>query len=494
MALILGLDIGHGTIRGALLRTAFRKTEVLRYLQIPMTQTTDQASRAIELADALQGMLRAIDLTPDTIISALAGNHVSLKIIQLPIAAIKHISEVLPLELESVVPFPIEDVVIDYQIIHTSNNQVTLLVAAALRSRITEHLKFLSDSGINPYELAAGAVALEGLAKVIPALQKEGPFLIADIDDYQTDICILQDGMCKSAQTLSIGIAMLPNKAEHLWRGFQRSIASFRAKGAPDIQQVYLSGPGSFTDEINEWLSEKLHMAVSTLPLPEAPMMDDSSLPLFAKALALVGRAISKRKRINLRQGEFAPRRSASVLLRYSTLLSSCVIAILFSIIFSIYSQRSLLTNEHALLQKKLATITKEVFGESLLDMNKVENLMNNSRSNDPLPRFDAFDALDTLSDIISADISHDIKNLRIEIGDEKHEGRFELKGTLGTIEQRDEVALKLEEHECFEEMDKGRTTTSRDKDRINYQLEAVIRCPGDTAPKKGRTSRRSRD
>ncbi|MBN1653203.1 MAG: pilus assembly protein PilM [Deltaproteobacteria bacterium] len=494
MSRTLGLDIGEQALRAALVHSAFRTLEVERYIEIPLVQARGDIARDVDLSDAVQGLLSLFSQTPDTVITALAGDQVSIKTVQIPTAAAKHITQVLPLELESVLPFAVEETIIDYQPIETKGGQMNLLVAAALRSRIAEYIKELERVGIEPREIGAGAAILDGLTPLIPELKKEGPFLIGDIGRCQTDLCILQNGKCRLARTLSIGSDMLPEKAEQLWRGFQRSAFSFRSSGAPAFARVYLAGRGARAEGIAPWLSGKLETEVEFLALPRVPNSDEEPRPEFARAVALAGRGLLRGKTINLRQNEFALKRSAGALLRHSTLLSLCALVMLFSVVFSIYAQRSLLTDEQAALQTKLTEVTKQIFGKSVLEASEVEKLMSNTSSTDPLPRFDAFNALDALSGIISQDIVHDITNLRIEIGDDKHEGRFEIKGTLGTIEQRDEVAAKLEAHECFNDVKKGRTTTARDKERINYQLEAVIQCPGEASTKSSKKARRTSD
>ncbi len=49
MARILGLDIGKNAVRGTLLRTAFRKLEVERYLQVPLAEPPSGAAGQVEL-------------------------------------------------------------------------------------------------------------------------------------------------------------------------------------------------------------------------------------------------------------------------------------------------------------------------------------------------------------------------------------------------------------------------------------------------------------
>ena len=66
------------------------------------------------------------------------------------------------------------------------------------------------------------------------------------------------------------------------------------------------------------------------------------------------------------------------------------------------------------------------------------------------------------------------------------------MQGLLASIEQRDEIASKLEEHPCFSDIEKGKTTSGRGQSEINYQLEAVVQCEGEgsTSKKKRKTSR----
>jgi hypothetical protein len=325
----------------------------------------------------------------------------------------------------------------------------------------------------------------------VPELAGPGPFVVADIGTDTTDVCVLQSGTCRMARTISTGIGQLPGGAEELWRGMQRTIAAFRAAGGHEVERVYIAGEGARAEGAGEWLADRLKLDVELLPLPATPTAADTDRLVFTRAAALAGRSITGGKRINLRRGEFAPTRASSTLRRHSGMFASCALAVLVSLIFSFYSRRSVLADERDALQQRLIRATEEVFGEAVSDPQQAERLLSNPKSNDPLPRFDAFDALDALSSAISADIVHDVRRLRVEVGDEKHEGRMELQGSLGTIEQRDAVVTHLEKHDCFNEVEKGKTTPARDKQRINYQIEAVVRCPGDARPQKKRSSRR---
>src|SRR3954469_1785909 len=115
MARFLGIDIGDSALRGVLVRSALRKLEVERYVEIPLTQLPDSPGRVPELNEAGRNLLRALGVTPDSIVASLAGEETSLRVIELPAAARKRIAEVLPFELETVLPYDPHDAIIDYQ-------------------------------------------------------------------------------------------------------------------------------------------------------------------------------------------------------------------------------------------------------------------------------------------------------------------------------------------------------------------------------------------
>ena len=492
MARIVGIDIGTTAIRAAVVRTGFRKLEIAGYFSVPLSHSSQQMARGVELAEAVRMLWRSMGQAPDMLVADMPGDRVSLRTVQLPAKTAKHIADVLPFELDSVLPFASETAIIDYQPIGSEGGNLQLLVAAALREQVQERLKALLSAGIEPRELAAGAAALDGLARLVPELQQEGPFLIADIGHSHTDLCILRRGLCETARTLSAGIGSRPERPpEELWRGIQRTVAAYRTAGGPPLQGVYVGGGGA-ASAASGWLGDALELPVEPLPLPLPPNLDPASLPLFARAVALAGCGATGGRHIDLRQGEFAPLRAAGILWSNAKLLSWCAVAVLLSVIFSIYAQRSLLLDEREAVRSKLSNLTKQVFGTATSDAGQVEKLLTGGASEDPLPRFDAFDAMEAVSAMIPADVTHDVTRLLVEVGDYTRDGRFELRGTLGTIEQRDALATQLQKNECFKEIKTGRTTPGRDASRINYQLEASIRCGEEKTPAKAKSVRRS--
>lgn len=492
MARILGIDITNTSIRAVMVRTGFRKVEVARYLAVPLARFANQEVAAVEVSEAIRGVWRALGQAPDLIVTDMPGDRVSLRTLQLPITASKHIGQVLPFELDSLLPFSAEAAIIDYQTVAVTRDEIKLLVAAAVRKQVESRLSELRQYGIEPHILTAGAATLEGLAPLAAELRQEAPIMVADIGFNHADLCILRAGRCEAARTLSVGAGSPPHKPpEELWRGIQRTIAAYRTAGGEPLRCIYVAGEGVSTG-IYGWLTEALQLPAGLLPLPSTPDVDPNSLPLFARAAAMAGHGAISGRKIDLRQGEFARPRAAGVLWRHAKLLGACAVAILLSLCFSVYAQRSVLLEEQKALRAGLKEITKEVFGKAADDVGEVEKMLSRGATDDPLPRFDAFDALETVSNAVPPEVTHDVSRLTVEVGDYNRDGRFELRGTLGSIEQRDALTAQLEKNECFKEIKKGRTSPGREPNRINYQIEASLQCPVGEAPAKAQTVRRS--
>jgi general secretion pathway protein L len=486
MARILGIDIDRTALRAVLLKTAFRRTELDRFVSIPLSENAQGAARIPEIHDALRGLLQALGQPPDQVLTALDGASASLRVIELPLAAAKRAAEVLPFELESMLPFEVTDAVIDYQPIDTQDGQLRLLAAAALRDRVREHLAPFQGSAFEPRELAVGAAALDGLRALCPELSV-GHNVVLEIGARDTNFCALSRGRAAFARTLSVGNDALPDAELEFFAGVRQTLAAYRASGAEAPDRLYLGGQGPLTD-IAEELAHQTGITVELLTLPKTSE-SQTTLPLeFTRAAALAGRTLSAGKRINLRTGEFATTRGAGDMAAQLSLLAMCAVAVLLALVFSLKAHQSMLVDEQTALTKQLAETTQRVFGKRETSAAKVQALLKSPQNENPLPRFDAYDALAAISEAVPVEISHEVRHMRIDLAEDKKEGQLELQGGLASIEQRDAILTKLEAHGCFRDIQRGRTSPGRAADQVNYQIEAKVQCPGEGNVKKRKT------
>ncbi|MEZ4326957.1 MAG: hypothetical protein R3B40_17195 [Polyangiales bacterium] len=542
MARILGLEIDRGVVRGALINVALRSTVLERYVEAPIRPAVafpppspanplgqvpapmqpnvfptlaavdglddddiipdaDEADDARKrgsdgdedvppavpltpVALAVREVLQQCGRTPDGIHVHLDGRQVSLRPITLPAGAAKRLDDVLPGELEGVLPFDVSDAVIHHQAIGSAELTITLLAAAVRREHVAESLREFSLAGVEPRQLAAGAATLDGLVPLLTALQSPAPVLLIHLGHESIDVCIVEAGRTVHARTLSVGMDAIregeAGAVEELAGSLRRSVASHRMKGGAPLERVLVGGESSTEAETRDWLSETLGHDVETVALPAGDgMVPEALLPAFMRVAALAGRAAVKGQRINLRQGEFVSRHAAGELRRYGKLLAFSAAAVLACFAISLYTRYTVLDTERGELRAELGAMTHRMFRQRTESPEQARTLIQGGASErDPMPRMGAYQVMGAIAELIPADAEHTTRRLTISFDDEARDGDLEIQGTVASVTQRDAIAAALEAHDCFTDVRPG--ATSSRNDILSYRIEAEIRCPGD--------------
>jgi Tfp pilus assembly PilM family ATPase len=561
MARILGLDIGQDAVRGALVRTASRKVEVERYLEVyfdavdpaiaqgasagdvvtatgalpaaakvappggaagaspldplapavgatemldsdePTTEVPAPAGAPVPVdprAAAIRQLLQSLERPPDRVIAALSGADASIRVLDLPMGAAKRIAEILPFQLEEVLPFPAGEAVIDYQPLSQTATELTVLTCAAPRDRVTAQLAVLEAGGVQPRQLAAGAAALDGLVAYSASLESAEPTLVLDVRAEETDVCVLASGKAMFARTLSSGTSTI----DRLEVSLKRTLAAFRSQSSLVVGRGVLAGTAGLDPGALEWFSQALGLPFELVSLPEAPPAADSaSRTPYARAAALAGRAVLRGKRIDLLQGDFAPKHAMGVLRQHVQLLGVCAALVFVCFAFSLYARYVFLSDEQEALEAQLERVTEQAFGEGTTSAIRARELLASGGSNnDPMPPFDSYDVLDAISHVIPTEVEHDTRRFNFELEEDGRGGRFEIQGTVNGVRERDQIAQALEQYECgwcrgdeaderrcFRDIERGGTTPGPGGEGLNYQVESRVRCPSEPEPEERR-------
>jgi Tfp pilus assembly PilM family ATPase len=574
MARVLGLEIGPHSIRGALVRTTLKKIEVERYVEAPILEAPPEpppsppvpadppregepiiavdappetpvvAPRESPVAAAIREVVGALGRTPDRVVTGLHGMDASLRVIELPAGAAKRIAQVLPFELETVLPFAPADAIIDYEVIERTPTELKILAAAARKERIRAFLDPFREAGAYPRELAVGAAVYSGLVPLVPALESADPVLIVHVDETSTDLCVLKKGLPVLTRTLSAGVGAVPRSAgaaqpsdgqwgpgesHSLGRGgaapsttrepnqghlarleaeLRRTLATFRAQSSAPPARAYLSGPLARDAQAVEWLAQLVGAPAEPIPLSEAPGgAVGAERAAFGRAMSLACRVARRDKRLDLLRGEFAPQQGMTGLRQSASLLAGCAALVFVSLVFALVARSILLADEKEFLEAQLERATESAFGEGTTDPREVQEFLESGgRDEDPLPDYDGFDVLDAISRVIPEDIRHDTRRFHFALDDDGYGSHFELQGGVATNSERDRIVELLgqyecgfcegespEEKRCFRDIHPGSTTPGPGGQGINYQVEATIRCPNAPEPEDNRRRRNER-
>jgi Tfp pilus assembly PilM family ATPase len=311
--------------------------------------------------------------------------------------------------------------------------------------------------------------------------------------------------------------AILRGALAPLIRDLRQTLASVRATGGTDISRLQVTGGAARLKGMLPFLEQELGMPVSYLMVPNVmqggapldasavlaslrsvetqsnregafdfeqdidlamtmrlPRAASESTP-FALATAIALGASRGEREIDLRRGPFVYRANFSVLRQKAMHLGILGAALLAVVGLDVYASLSNLGAERKQLDAQLKIATQEVFGQSRTDAKEVAMAMRKGFREElaPVPRATAFDLFEQISKRVPAADRIKLDIAEIDIRPKK---TF-IKGTVDSATAVDEIAERLKEIDCYEEVTKGAVTEVSDESK-QFTLNVTSRCP----------------
>jgi general secretion pathway protein L len=488
----LGIDIGSAHVKAALVRSAYRKTALVRLGSADVAQSPSLVEAVrVAVTRAIEG-----EPGPDAVAASLEGSRAAIHRLLLPGTAMKQIDEVLPYELAAQVPFDLDESVFDWRILDQprDDGQLPIVAAVGRLEEVRARIELVKEAtGYEPERIAVGALALGALVPAIPSLGEAGTVAIVDLGAKGIEVLVLERGETVFARTLSTGTEGLPGSAPRLAREIRLSFAAHRAAGGAPPERVVLCGGGAFVSGAEGFLSGELEMPVQLLP---EPALDTSALgeqarelPRYAKAVALALSLGGRAPGMNLRRGPLTFERGFAWVRDRLPVLAGLAAVVLVSFVFSGWARLYEVHAERGALQRALGAVTKEVLGSEADTAQEAQDLLAKEAAlteQDPMPHADAFDVMVRLSEAVPTTVTHDVEELDVQ------NGHVTVRGVAGSIPEAQSIATALGENKCMNDVKIKSTTQAVGGDRQKYLMEFQLKCPEDAkaaSKKKGDSS-----
>src|SRR5574338_1240184 len=161
----VALDIGSGLIK--LVQISHGSGEPV-ITKVAMTQVVDDAIVEGEVmdkgivADAIRGLMASAGIKTKQVVTAVGGRDVIIKKITMDRMKESEAREVIRWEAEQHVPFDMENVELDFQILDPEGEglQMTVLLVAAKRELVENKVSLLAEAGLTPAVIDVAAFAL----------------------------------------------------------------------------------------------------------------------------------------------------------------------------------------------------------------------------------------------------------------------------------------------------------------------------------------------
>jgi general secretion pathway protein L len=488
MSTWLGIDIGTTAVKVAVIHTAYRKVQLSGLATVEVAQAGGAPEAVTAAVRMAMGQRAGLG---DAIATSLEGSRATVRVVGLPLSAAKQIGDVLPFELESLLPFDIADAVFDYRLLpgarEKKGEELAVLTGVAKVVDVSARIEVVRAAlGVEPERVGLAAFPIANLLPYLPSLpeaDRQGVIAIVDLGTLTSDVLILRNGEPVFARTLGLGTQGLPGTAAKLARELRTTVAAHRALGGEPPTRLYLCGGGAYVSGAEAFLSSAVELPVESLPPPALELgpgiMPDqvATIARYAKAIGLAIGLGPRAIGLNMRKGPLAFERGFAWVKERVPLLAGLAAVILVSFLFSAWAQLYARSKEKAVLETALGNVTRDVLGEKTESASRANELLAAQTSvndEDPLPHADAFDVMVRISELIPASMTHDIEELDVQ------KSHVVLHGIVGSIPDAQQIRTNIAGERCFSDAKITRTTVQVGGDRQKYMLEFDIKCPED--------------
>jgi len=307
---VVGLDIGSSAVKAVELKASGKSYKVAAFATeaVPPDSIVDGAIiDGAAVSDALKRLFDNKAFKTKEVAASLSGNAVIVKKINLPVMTEAELGQSILFEAEQYIPFDIQDVNLDYQILESggANAEATgsmeVLLVAAKKEKIADYTGVIAQAGRTAVVVDVDAFALQNAYEVNYGLDAQQVVVLLNAGASAMNVNILSGGQSVFTRDVSIGgnayteavqkelnlpvdaaerakkgepvegivfddvKPVLHAMTENLLLEIQKTFDFFKATASSDrIDRIVLSGGASRVDGFAEALQQRFGTPVET--------------------------------------------------------------------------------------------------------------------------------------------------------------------------------------------------------------------------------------
>src|SRR5438093_10629711 len=206
----VGLDIGSRLLKPAVVTHGPGEPVLTKVAFAPLVADAIVEGEVMDpgiVADAVRGLFSSAGLKPKQVVTAVGGRDVIIKKIPMDRMKESEAREVIRWEAEQHVPFDMDNVELDFQILDPDGEglQMTVLLVAAKRELVEHKLALLADVGLEASVIDVDAFALHNAFELNYPEAMHGVVGLVNVGHETTNINILDDGVPVLTRDIPIG-------------------------------------------------------------------------------------------------------------------------------------------------------------------------------------------------------------------------------------------------------------------------------------------------
>jgi type IV pilus assembly protein PilM len=297
----VGLDIGSGLIKVAVIDHARSEPELVKVAITPLLADAIVEGEIMDpgiVSEAITGTLAAAGVTTKEVATAVGGRDVIIKKIQIERVKEQQARELMRWEAEQHVPFDMESVELDFQILDPDGDtpDMSVLLVAAKRELVEAKMRVLTDAGLTPSIVDVDAFALHNAFERNYPDAMTGAVALVNIGHDVTNVNIVDDGVPILTRDITVGTrrfredlqrdrgltpddasavlqgydrtpdldAVIESRGEEISVGVERAVAflASSSRSAGQLAGVYVCGGGARIPGLADALGGRLRLKV----------------------------------------------------------------------------------------------------------------------------------------------------------------------------------------------------------------------------------------
>jgi len=208
MSSIVGIDISQNTVKIACLSNENSKIvlESIGEIKLPKIEKKeiDKDRFSMTFGKSIKSLLSDLKIKGKQVVVSLPEDEVVSRLVRLPPLKDNEIMDALRFEAETFVPYPLDQVLIDYEIIEKDDvGRLSIFVIAAKNDLINSYLKLFKSIGLELLSLESPSLALRRVLRLgMPMVER---IVAIDIGEKNSDVFSVNKNSVYFARVLAVG-------------------------------------------------------------------------------------------------------------------------------------------------------------------------------------------------------------------------------------------------------------------------------------------------
>jgi type IV pilus assembly protein PilM len=246
----IGLDIGSALVKAAVVDHTSGEPRLVRLASLPLAADAIVEGEIMDpsvVVETLQAVIQTLGIRGRRVVTAVGGRDVIVKKIKMDRMPAADAREVISWEAEQYVPFDMQNVQLDFQILDPEGDglQMNALLVAAKKELVDQRMMLLADAGLSAAVVDVDAFALFNAFEYNYPTACKGLAALVNVGHEITTIIVQEDGVPIVTRDVPFG-------SKHLREDLRR----MHGMSAQDAEKV-LKGEMSAGDGVDALLYER---------------------------------------------------------------------------------------------------------------------------------------------------------------------------------------------------------------------------------------------